>query len=253
MPESQPSGTDESGTGETGTDETGPGNKFRRPSVSQIAVTLLIAGLAFAITVQVRQDSNDDYSGVRGDELVELLKSLDSANARLGGQIDDLTETRNDLLSSTKRSAEAEAQAKQRAEQLGILAGTSGATGPGVALLIADPDRAVDAAALLDAVQELRDAGAEVIVINGVARVVAQTYFLDDEDKVRVGGREVKRPFLIEAIGDPSTLAEAVRFRGGLVDRIANRGGTATVTEQDKITITALADVQTPEYSQPTS
>ena len=90
-------------------------------------------------------------------------------------------------------------------------------------------------------------------MINGVARVVAQTYFLDDDDAIRVGGREVKRPFTIEAIGDASTLAEAVRFPGGLIDRITNRGGNATVTEKKKITITALADVKSPEYARPTS
>lgn len=230
-----------------------PGNRLRKPSVSQLVVAILIGALAFAITLQVRQSDNNDYTGVRGDELVELLKSLDSANARISTQIDDLTATRDDLLSSTKRSAEAAKQAKERSEQLSILAGTSGATGPGVTLTITDPDGAIDAAALLDAVQELRDAGAEAVVINGVARVVAQTYFLDGEDAVRVGGRDLKRPFVIEAIGDPSTMAGAVRFRGGLIDRVTNRGGTATVTEERKITITALADIKSPEYARPTS
>lgn len=227
-------------------------NLLRKPSVSQVVVAILLGGLAFAITLQIKQSDTTDYSSVRGDELVELLKSLDSANERLDIQIDDLTSTRNDLLSSTKRSEEAERQAKERADQLGILAGTSGATGPGVRLLITDPDRAIDAPQLLDAVQELRDAGAEAIVINGVARVVAQTYFLDD-DSIRIGGLEVKRPFTIEAIGDPGTLAEAANIRSGLVDRISNRGGTVTVLKVDKITITALADVKSPEYARPTS
>ncbi len=235
-------------------EETEPSkNLLRKPSVSQVVVAILLGGLAFAITLQIKESDTTDYSRVRGDELVELLKSLDSANERLDTQIDDLTSTRNDLLSSTKRSEEAERQAKERAEQLGILAGTSGATGPGVRLLITDPDRAIDAPQLLDAVQELRDAGAEAIVINGVARVVAQTYFLDDDDTIRIGGLEVKRPFTIEAIGDPATLAEAADIRGGLVDRITNRGGTATVVKVEKITITALADVKSPEYARATS
>jgi uncharacterized protein YlxW (UPF0749 family) len=230
-----------------------PGNRFHKPSWSQVIVAVLIGALAFAVTLQVRQSKTNDYSGVRGDELVELLKSLDSANARIGTQIDDLTATRNDLLSSTKRSAEAEKQAKERSEQLGILAGSTGATGPGVTLTITDPDNAVDAPALLDAVQELRDAGAEAIVINGVARVVAQTYFLDGDHAIRVGGRDLKGPFVIEAIGNPHTMAVAVRFRGGLIDRMTTRGATATVIEQKKITITALADVKSPEYAHPTS
>ncbi len=226
---------------------------FRRPSASQIVVALLLGGLAFAITLQIKQSDTTDYSAVRGDELVELLKSLDSANERLGTQIIELTATRNDLLSSTKRSAEAEKQAKERAEQLSVLAGTAAATGPGVRLVITDPNRSIDAPSLLDAVQELRDAGAEAIVINGVARVVAQTYFLDDDESVRIGGIEVKRPFTIEAIGDPSTMSVAAKIRGGIVDRITNRGGTAAVSKVGKITITALADVKSPEYAQPTS
>ncbi|NRQ50640.1 DUF881 domain-containing protein [Aeromicrobium stalagmiti] len=222
-------------------------------SVSQLVVAALIGGLAFAITVQVRDDDTDDYSGVRGDDLVELLKSLDSANERLNGQIDDLTDTRNGLLSSTQRSQKAQKQAKQRAEQLAILAGSVGASGPGIEVVVQDPNQQIDAAAILDAVEELRDAGAEVIAINGVARVVAQTYFLDDADQIRVGGREIKRPYRIEVIGDASGLAEAVRFPGGLVDSLENRGASVIVTKKDKITITALADVKSPEYARPTS
>lgn len=231
-----------------------PESRAKNVLVAQIIMAVLLGGLAIAIISQIKQnDDETDYSSVRGEQLVELLKSLDSANERLGVQIDDLASTRNDLLSSTKRSEKAEKAAKERAEQLGILAGTSGATGPGVRLLVADPERAIDAPQLLDAVQELRDAGAEAIVINGVARVVAQTYFLDGDDAIRVGGLEVKRPFTIEAIGDSSTMAEAASIRGGLVDRISNRGGTVSISKVDKITITALADVKSPEYARPTS
>lgn len=224
-----------------------------RPAPSQLVVALLLAGLAFAMTIQVRHKDKADYSGVRGIELVELLRSIDSANERISTQISELTITRNDLLSSTKKSAEAEHQARKRADDLSILAGSAGASGPGVTLTIDDPDSRIDAAALLNAIEELRDAGAEVIAVNGSARVVAQTYFLDDGNAVRVGGREVKRPFTIEAIGDPSTMAEAVRFRGGLADKVQSRGGTLTVSVSDKITITALADIKRPEYAQPSS
>lgn len=233
-----------------------PKRNFRsyfRPASSQVVVTLLLAGLAFAMTIQVRHKDTADYSGVRGGELVELLRSLDAANERISTQVSELTVTRNDLLSSTKRSEEAERQARKRADDLSILAGSAGASGPGVTLTIDDPDEKIDAAALLNAVEELRDAGAEVVAVNGLARVVAQTYFLDDDNGVRVGGHAVKRPFEIEAIGDPSTMAEAVKFRGGLADKVQNRGGTLRVSTSDKITITALADVKRPEYAQPSS
>ena len=227
--------------------------RWSRPTGMHLLIGTLIGGLAFAMTMQIVQDDATDYTSVRGVELVELLKSIDSANERLATQIDDLTATRDDLRSSSERSKDAEEQARKRSEQLAILAGSAGATGSGVAVTINDPDEAVSANQLLDAVQELRDAGAEAIVINGTARVVAQTYFLDDEGAIIVGGRELKRPFVIEAIGDPNTMSEAVRFRGGLIDRVANVGGKATVGERAKVTITALADLKGPEYARSTS
>jgi uncharacterized protein YlxW (UPF0749 family) len=227
--------------------------RWSRPTGMHVLVSLLIGALAFGMTTQIAQDDATDFTSVRGVELVELLKSIDAANERLATQIDDLTATRDDLLSSSQRSEDAEKQARKRSEQLAILAGSAGATGPGVAVTIEDPDEAVSANQLLDAVQELRDAGAEAIAINGTARVVAQTYFLDDDRVIVVGGTELKRPFVIEAIGDPDTMAEAVRFRGGLIDRVANVGGKATVTERTKVTITALADIKGPEYARPRS
>ncbi|MGH3459273.1 DUF881 domain-containing protein [Aeromicrobium sp.] len=227
--------------------------RWSRPTGMHLLIGCLVGVLAFAMTTQISQDDATDYTAVRGVELVELLKSIDAANERLGTQIDDLTETRDELLTSSQRSEDAEKQARSRSDQLAILAGSAGATGPGVVVTIEDPDESVSSSQLLDAIQELRDAGAEAIAINGTARVVAQTYFLDEEGAIRVGGNEVKRPFTIEAIGDPGTMAEAVRFRGGLIDRVENVGGRATVVERDEVTITALADVKGPEYARSTS
>lgn len=224
-----------------------------KPASSQFVVAILLAALAFAMTVQFRHKDPADYSGVRKGDLVELLRSLDAANERITTQVTELTTTRDDLLGSTKKSKEAENQARKRANDLGILAGSVGATGPGIEITIDDPGNKIDAAALVDAVEELRDSGAEAISINGTARVVAQTYFLDDVNAVRVGGREIKRPFVIDAIGDPSTMSEAVHFPGGLGDKVQTRGGTLTVATPGKITITALADVKRPEYAQPSS
>ena len=82
--------------------------------------------------------------------------------------------------------------------------------------------------------------------------LLAQTYFLDGPNSISVGEQELAPPFVVEAIGDPATMAEAMRFRGGLVDRVKGRGARATVAQRDLITITALADVKPAEYSQPT-
>lgn len=223
----------------------------QRRAASQLVVAVLVAALAFAVTVQVRQDDGTDYSSLRGVELVELLKSVDVANERLAAQIDDLTATRDQLVASQGDPQEAEQVARERAEQLAVLAGSVGATGPGVRLVVDDPDGVVDAGLVLDVLQELREAGAEAIVVDETARVVAQTYVLDDEDGLRIGGRQVTSPYVLDVIGDPGTLEEAASFRGGILDLLEARGARATVARRETITITALADVRTPEYARP--
>lgn len=224
-----------------------------RGRLGQVLVAVLIGALALAITVQVRDEPADDYQNARSEDLVELLKSLDAANQRLDRQIVDLTTTRDDLLDSSKKSAAARQQARAQADALAILAGTAQATGPGVVVTVSDPEGGVDAGALLDAVEELRNAGAEAIAINGTVRVVGQTYFIDTDDSIRIGGRDVRPPYVIEAIGDTETMATATQIPGGLVDTIERRGGEVSVTRKSVVTITALADVRAPEYAQPDS
>jgi uncharacterized protein YlxW (UPF0749 family) len=227
-----------------------PARPARRRS-RQLATGALLALLAFTVTVQLNQDEADSYQNLRSVELVELLKTLDATNGRLTEQIDDLTATRDDLRSSTDASETAQNEAQRRLDDLAILAGTVGATGPGVRLTLTDPTGTVGASVLLDTVQELRDAGAEAIAINGHARIVAQTWFADDVQSggVLVSGQRVEAPYVIEAIGDPATMAPAIDFRGGVADRVESRGGTLSVERLDSITITALADVVTPEYA----
>lgn len=230
-----------------------PERRRRRASVrGRLAVGALIGLLGFAATVQIAPGRDEeDLASLRGVELVELLRSVDAANDRLAQQVDELTRTRDELLASRDDPDEARRQAELSADQLAIVTGSVGARGPGVRVRINDPDRQVDAGLLLDVVEELRSAGAEAIVVNGTARVVAQTYFLDDDGGVRVGGREVVAPYVVEAIGDPQTMVEALQFRGGVLERISSRGASASATAVESVSITALADVRSPEYARP--
>ncbi|MDO9380139.1 MAG: DUF881 domain-containing protein [Nocardioidaceae bacterium] len=234
----------------------GPRDRLRSallgtPSRSQVTVGVLLAVLGFGAVVQVRSASDDDsYSTARRGDLVQLLDSLDAANERTDEQLRELTATRNRLRSSGESQQAAEAESQAAATTLGILAGTVPVEGQGVVVEIEDDDGAVSASTLLNAVEELRDAGAEAIQVNGVSRVVAQTYFVDVDGQVRVDGRELTRPFVIEAIGSAATLREAVIFRGGLADQVETLGGSVQVDERDRIAITALAERRDPQYSQ---
>jgi uncharacterized protein YlxW (UPF0749 family) len=220
---------------------------------AQLLVAVLLATLGFATVVQVRLTrAGDNFAGQRRDDLIELLDSLSAASDRARSQLDVLKANRDDLLSSTERRQAAIDEGTQRLEVLRILTGTVAAEGPGITITINDPDSAVTASTLLNGVEELRDAGAESIEINDVVRVVASTAFTEADGIVSADGVELRPPYLVDVIGSSHTLSEAVVFRGGLSDEVAQLGGSTDVKEKDLVEIGSLHTLEAPEYSQPT-
>ena len=62
-------------------------------------------------------------------------------------------------------------------------------------------------------------------------RVIAQTSFEDDPDGVRVDGVLLKPPYVIDAIGNPDTLAGALDFQGGFIDDVEADDGVGVDEE----------------------
>src|SRR4051812_5227321 len=218
-----------------------------------LVVAVLLAALGFAAVVQVRlTHTQDDFGGQRREDLIDLLDSLSAASDRARSQIDSLQQSRSDLLTSSQRRQAAIDEGRQRLEVLQILAGTVPAVGPGVTVTVTDPENAVTAAALLNGIEELRDAGAEAIEINDVLRVVASTSLTDTDGIVSGDGITLRAPYVIDAIGSSHTLSEAVVFPGGMSDEISQLGGEVTVREADRVEVGALHTVEPAQYSRPT-
>jgi len=125
------------------------------------------------------------------------------------------------------------------------------ATGPGIRVVIYDPEQKVTASTLLDAVEEFRDAGAEVIEIDDTIRVVASTWFADRNSDVVADNVVVTRPIAIDVIGDGHALEEAARFRGGLVSQVQQYGGTVTISQETNISVTSTRSLPTNRYAHP--
>jgi len=219
----------------------------------QLLAGLLCAVLGFALVVQVRQTQGDNLDTLRESDLVRILDDVSQRSERLEAEADQLRRTRDELLSSSNQQQAAQEAAQERVDVLGILAGTAPATGPGIELTIVDPGDELGAVTLLDAVQELRDAGAEAIQIGNV-RVVASTSFVNaDDGGVLVDGTRVRSPYVFRVIGDPDTLAPALGIPGGVLATVESRGSgaQATVTERERVVVDALRPLPTPEYARP--
>lgn len=225
----------------------------------QVMVALLLGLLGFTFTVQVRHVADDPTVTAQSQEdLVRILANLDAYEERLREDLAELQETHRRLSTAGRSQQEALAEAQRRADEIGVLAGTLPVTGPGLVVRMRGGE-AVTAARVLDAVQELRSAGAEAMQIAGsggqVVRVVASTYFLDAQGGgLVVDGTLLTAPYTLTVVGDPATLAPALEIPGGVVESVERDGGTVTVQEAPEgVEVSAVVPPPSLEYARPDS
>ena len=224
-----------------------------RPSRSQllVAVILLLSGLA--VTMQLAGPSDQRYTTLRQDELVAMLDDVTAESRRLEAEVADLEGTRQRLQSGADASAVARDEALRRLDALELLGGTAPAWGPGIRVTIVDPEGRLTPEIMLNTIEELRDAGAEVMEIDDRIRLVTNSWVGGSAGQLEVDGVPLGDSIIIEVIGAPDTLAEATRFRGGLVSTIEGErvGGTARVAEMDELRIDSVITPEEPRFARP--
>jgi uncharacterized protein YlxW (UPF0749 family) len=100
------------------------------------------------------------------------------------------------------------------------------AVGPGVTVLI---DGDITVFELQDLVNELRNASAEAIAVNGV-RVVTRSAMVEDEaGRLAIDRQPLARPYSMEAIGEPDTLLHALERKGGLIALLEARNSALRI------------------------
>jgi uncharacterized protein YlxW (UPF0749 family) len=214
-------------------------------------VVVLLGLLGFAIAVQVHANSNsDNLASLRENDLIGILDDQNARADRLRTEIADLERTLRRLQDSGDRSAAARQQAQADVRTLGVLLGALPATGQGVEVTIADPDRKLGAEDLLDVVEELRGAGAEAIQF-GTVRISTDSAFTAQDHAVAVDGTVLTPPYHVLAIGERKTLDTALNIPGGVAAAVRAVGGTLTVREATRVSITMTRPLPTPRYLTP--
>ncbi|MFE2945441.1 DUF881 domain-containing protein [Embleya sp. NPDC059267] len=221
-----------------------------RVSRAQLVGAVLLFALGAGLAIQVRSNTESDpLRGARQEDLVRVLDELGERTRRLEDEKHRLENSRTQLQNSNDRVQEAREQNAAKADALGVLAGTVKATGPGITLTITDPQRTVSGDVLLDTLQELRAAGAEVIQINDV-RVVAGTWFNGTPPgDIEIDGTKVLPPYVFKVIGNPQDLQPALNIPGGVVKTLEKKQAGAIVTPSQEVLIDALRPANKPGYA----
>ncbi|BCB91454.1 DUF881 domain-containing protein [Phytohabitans suffuscus] len=238
-----------------------PAAAKRSLSSATVVIAVLLALLGFTLVVQVKSNNADSgLASARQEDLVRILSDLEAREERLRDEVADLEDSQRQLTSGAQGRQAALDEATRRADELGVLAGTLPARGPGLTVVFQEGSERLKASAILDAVQELRGAGAEAMQIAGAGdsggtavRIVASTWFLDRDGGIEVDGRRLSAPYTLTVIGEPRTMETALNIPGGVVESVGNDNGTVIVQEHDVVDVSALRAPTSLQHARPTS
>ncbi|MFJ8579705.1 DUF881 domain-containing protein [Micromonospora sp. NPDC093277] len=231
----------------------------RRLTSAGAMIGVLLALLGFTLVVQLKTTSTDsNLAATREEDLVRISSDLDSRERRLRQDIATLEDSQRQLRSGEQGRQAALDEATRRADELGILAGTLPAVGPGLSVRFEGGGKAISSTRILDAVQELRGAGAEALQIAGpdgaAVRVIASTYFVDAQGGgLMVDGRRLTGPYTILVIGDSATMRTALNIPGGVVASVADDGGNVIVEDREAVEVSQLHAPIKLEHARPVS
>jgi len=228
-----------------------PLRRRSRDPLAAVLIGVLTLLLGFAFAVQVRStDTDQQLAGAREEDLVRILDDLTAQEDRLRQEITDQRSALDQLGSSDSASAAALQEARERAEALGILNGTVAAQGPGITMTINDPESRITSSNVLNAIEELRGAGAETMQVDGV-RIGVSSAVTGQPGDLAIDGRRLEAPYVFVVIGSAQDMATAMSIPGGVVSVVGGRGGSVDIVPSDQVVVDALRPLDEPQYADP--
>ena len=225
-------------------------NATRVRLVTSVLVALMCALLGFGYAVQVRNNQSS-YQSLSEEELVRVLDETSNQVDKLEERKSQLNQQLTSIKSAADKQKEAARIAQQNEQSSGILAGRLPAQGRGVVVTVTEDSDRVDASTMFNLIEELRNAGAEVISFNDV-RVVTSTYLLDTRTGLQCDHAKLRSPYVVKAIGDPDSLQNAVQIAGGVGSRIKVQfHATVSVEQSNSVRIDQVRRVQDYQYAKP--
>jgi uncharacterized protein YlxW (UPF0749 family) len=211
-------------------------------------LTLVAFILGILLVVQLRSTSRAANVALTTSDQARVLSGLVDSNAGLRQEIAQLEE-------QLTRLNPADTQASNQAlvadlKRLMVMSGGADVSGPGVRVEVSGQINPLD---MQDLLNELRNAGAEAMALDGTRIIVRSVVARDGNDLV-LDGHVLIPPYTLEAIGQSDTIDTALLRKGGLVGLLeyAYPGLKITVTKVDGLILPAYTNPTVFKFAQPT-
>ena len=193
---------------------------------SQLTIAAVAFLLGLLVVVQLRaQTAGSALQNRSAQDLTNLVGNLNTQNDRLRSKVGVLQNQLDDLRADHASGATSVDQIQTDLGRIRAWAGLDPVSGMGVTIVVKGD---IDAAAVDDLLNELRNAGAEAMAVEDV-RVVAGTTINGVPGSLDVDGFLLRDPFMIRAIGRPETLVGSLTRAGGIVAQLAATNPAVTI------------------------
>ena len=217
-----------------------------------IVLGIVCSVLTFAIIVQIKTvknlgvETNATFTeNSLRDEVLKWKEKCDNAS-------EELSKVEKELENQRKKATENDDSSKKKEQDLKIgntVLGLTDVNGEGVEITLQDNQNITEETAnldisfyvvhdidLLSVVNELKNAGAEAISING-ERIISSTSITCAGNVAQINGEKVGAPFIIKAIGDSTTLYEALNRPGGYIELLNSSGIVTDIKKSNNVMI----------------
>lgn len=216
--------------------------------------------LTIGIVVQIKTVNNNGTTvGVKQEEselktqVLKMKEKYENSYEKLQKTENELEKTRENVTNNNEELKNLEKQIKEA----NVLLGLTDAKGTGVTITLTDgvassntlkvEDLLIHNTDLLNVVNELKNAGAEAIEING-KRIVGTTAINCDGNVITVNEEKVTSPFTINAIGYPELLSTLNRA-GGYLSILGDYNVKTEFKKRDKISIPKYTGIMSFKYA----
>jgi uncharacterized protein YlxW (UPF0749 family) len=214
--------------------------------VSLFAVALLIGIL---LVGQLRSQARPtEISTLPAAELSQLVETLSDRNRSDLLALNDLRETLRQYRVAGTQGQSALDVSREDLRRITAFGGLAPVQGQGIQLQVTGD---LDAIALNDLLNELRNAGAEALAVDDI-RITHRSVAVQGPTSLLIDGREIGESFQLQAIGSPDGLLSSIERPGGIIAQLQQFINASIAARQsDQIALPATETSLAPEVAQP--
>ena len=217
----------------------------RAARISLTAVLLLIGLL---LVGQLRSQARPtEISSMSAQDLSTLIETLSDRNRQLRSGLSDVQEQLREYRAAQAQGQSALDVSREDLRRITAFSGQGGVDGQGI---LVDVNGELDAIAVNDLLNELRNAGAEAIAVDDV-RITARSVAVQGTSSLQIDGVAIQSTFEIRAVGDPDGLITALERPGGVISQLKLFArATIDARQEQQIQVPATSSNLAPSIAQ---